>query len=493
MDYFLLFKYFALFLATYYTLKHTFLRSKLKNNLPPSPFLSFPIIGHLYLFKKPLHRSLARVAAQYGPILYLRFGSLPVLLLSSPSAVEECLVRNDVFVDRPRLLPGKYNGNNYTSIAWSPAGNHWKNLRRIAAVEMLSPQRLQILSGIRANVARSFIKRMMKLQNSSVDGVIEMKSALFGLTVDNMMRMLMGKSNYDDEEGSNNKGEEYCRRFEEIVEESFSRSGVSNLEDFLPILKLFKVFLGSNEETLKKMKEEKDEIMKSFFKEHREMEKEGRLLDERKRSMLHSLFQGGIDTSAATVVWALSLLLNNPEILKKAQDEIDKNVGYERLVEESDKNNIPYIQCIINETLRMYPTGPLGLPRKSIGDCNVGGYHVPRGSMLVYNIWSIHNDPRIWEEPRKFKPERFVGVEGNRLGYKFIPFGVGRQSCPGEHLAGKVVWLAVALLIQCFNWESVGKEWVDMKEIGGVSLTKLEPLKAKCYPRPCMMKLLSQL
>lgn len=285
MDIILLFKYFAFFLATYYTLKHTILRNKLKS-LPPSPFLSFPIIGHLYLFKKPLHRSLARVAAQYGPILYLRFGSRPVLLISSPSAAEESLVRNDVFVDRPQLLPGKYNGNNYTSIAWAPAGAHWKNLRRIAAVEILSPQRLQILSEIRASVARSFIQRMMKLQSSSENnGVVEMKSAIFGLTLDNMMRMLLGKSNY--EEGNN--GVDYCRRFEEIVKESFSRSGVSNLEDFLPILKWFKVFLGSNEDTLKKMKEEKDEIMKAFLKEHREMEKKGSLSEERKRSMLHVL------------------------------------------------------------------------------------------------------------------------------------------------------------------------------------------------------------
>lgn len=322
----------------------------------------------------------------------------------------------------------------------------------------------------------------------------------------------MGKSNYTEGE----KGEDYCRKFEVIVEESFRRSGVSNLDDFLPILKWFKVFLGSNEETLKKMKEEKDEIMNAFLKEHRDMDKEGRLSEERKRSMLHvllslrkedphyytdemigslilSLFQGGTDTSAATVVWAFSLLLNHPEILKKAQDEIDKNVGYERLVEESDKNNIPYIQCIVNETLRMYPTGPLGLPRESIGDCQVEGYHVPRGSMLVYNIWAIHNDPKIWEEPRKFKPERFVGVEGNRLGYKFMPFGTGRRSCPGENLAGRVVWLAVAIMIQCFEWERLSEELVDMKEDGGVSLTKLEPLQVKCRPRPCMMNLLFKL
>lgn len=512
MDTIILFKCLGLFIATYLTLKHIIRRRSKLKNLPPSPSLSLPIIGHLYVFKKPLHRSLARVAARHGPILYLQFGARPLLLLSSSDAVEECLVRNDVFVDRPRLLPGKYGGYNFTNIAWAPYGAHWRNLRRIAAVEVLSPQRLQILSGIRADVARSFIRRMMKesLENG---GMVEMKSAIFGLTLDNMMRMLVGRSNFEEGEEET----EASRRFQEIMEESFRLGGVSNLEDFLPILKWFRVFgVSSAEEMIKKLKEEKDVFMEGLMKEHREMEKEGKLEEGRKRAMLHvlltlqkedpniysdemirslilALFQGGTDTSAGTTVWALSLLLNNPEVLKKAQAEIDSNVGCRRLVQESDKNNIPYIQCIVNETFRMYPTGPLGLPRESRADCEVGGYHVPRGSMLLYNIWAIHNDPKIWAEPRKFKPERFVGLEGNRLGYEFMPFGTGKRVCPGEHLAGRMVWLGVATLVQCFDWERVGEELVDMEEGGGLSLAKLEPLQAKCKPRSCMMDLLSQM
>lgn len=284
MDTILILKYVTFFLLAYFTLKHTILRSKLKGKLPPSPFLSFPIIGHLYLFKKPLHRSLARLASEYGPVLYLRMGSRPVLLLSSPSAVEECLVRNDVFVDRPRLLPGKHGGNNYTNMAWSPYGDHWKNLRRIAAVEILSPNRLQILSGIRAEVARSFIRRIMKASSEN-GGVVEMKSAIFGLTLDNMMRMLMGKSNY--EEAS--EGNEASRRFQQIVEGSFRVSGVNNLEDFLPILKWFRVFLGSPEDFMRKLTKEKNEFMRGLMKEHRELEREDKLSDGRKRAMIHVL------------------------------------------------------------------------------------------------------------------------------------------------------------------------------------------------------------
>ena len=111
-----------LFVAFYVFTKH-FL-SKLQN-LPPSPFPTLPIIGHLYLLKtkKPLHQTLSNLSNKYGPIVFLNFGSRPVLLISSPSLAEECLTKHDVvFANRPRMLAGKHLGYNYTSLIWAPYG-----------------------------------------------------------------------------------------------------------------------------------------------------------------------------------------------------------------------------------------------------------------------------------------------------------------------------------------------------------------------------------
>ncbi|KAJ9560028.1 hypothetical protein OSB04_005188 [Centaurea solstitialis] len=116
------------------------------HNLPPTPWLhpQLPIIGHLYLLKKPLHRSLAKLSTKHGPIQLFRFGSRRVLVVASPSLAEECLTTNDItFANRPHLLAGKYLGYNYTSLVFAPYGDHWRNLRRVSTVEILSSYRLR--------------------------------------------------------------------------------------------------------------------------------------------------------------------------------------------------------------------------------------------------------------------------------------------------------------------------------------------------------------
>lgn len=191
--------------------------------------------------------------------------------------------------------------------------------------------------------------------------------------------------------------------------------------------------------------------------------------------------------------WALSLLLNNPEALQRARKEIDDRLGHERLMEEVDLAHLPYLRGVIKETLRMYPAGPLLVPHESSKECSVGGYRIPKGTMLLVNIWAIQNDPKIWVDPGAFKPERFEDVEGNRDGFRFFPFGSGRRACPGEALAIRIVGLALGSLIQCFDWERVDERLVDMTEGAALTLPKAQPLVAKCRPRPAMINLLSQL
>ncbi|PHU01108.1 hypothetical protein BC332_30895 [Capsicum chinense] len=188
-------------------------------NLPPNPYISLPIIDHLYLLKKPLHKTLAKISEKHGPLLFLRFGSRPVLLVSSPSLAEECFTKNDVvFASRPRLLAGKHLGYNYATLVWASYGQHWRNLRRIATLEILSTQRIQMFSDIRRDEVRALLQHLVRGKTNGRDpktNTVDMKAAFFEMTLNILTMMIAGKRYYSD---SGERLEE-SRRFKEIVRE----------------------------------------------------------------------------------------------------------------------------------------------------------------------------------------------------------------------------------------------------------------------------------
>ncbi|GAB4824546.1 hypothetical protein Ancab_040307 [Ancistrocladus abbreviatus] len=163
----------------------------------------------------------------------------------------------------------------------------------------------------------------------------------------------------------------------------------------------------------------------------------------------------GTSTIPIVVTWAISLLLNNEHALKRVQKELDQKVGRNRWVEESDIKILAYFQAVINETLRLYLPGSLGFPHEAREDCCVHGYHIPKGTTLLINMWKIHRDPCIWTKSDKFMPERFLTSHGTydagKYYFQCISFGLGRRSCPGMPLAQQVVHLTMACLLQGFN------------------------------------------
>ncbi|KAL6296178.1 hypothetical protein ACE6H2_004320 [Prunus campanulata] len=502
------FYYYILLFIVFLFLKNYL--QKFNKRLPPSPGPSFPIIGHLHLIKKPLHRTLAKLSTKYGPILYIQFGSRPVIVVSSPSAAEECFTKNDIaFANRPGLLAGKHLGYNYTTLVWASYGSHWRNMRRIASLELLSSHRLQMFHGIRADEVRSLVSRVFRGSNGGEFQSLDMKSTFFELTLNVLMRMIAGKRYY----GEHAAKREEAQLFKELVIETFELSGATNIGDFVPALKY--VGVTGLEKKLVILQKKRDKFTQDLIEEHRKMQS-GSVSEQRSktmvdvllslqetepeyysdeiiRGMIQVMLSAGTETSAGTMEWALSLLLNNPEALAKAQTEIDIEIGQSRLIEEADFARLPYLHGIINETLRMYPADPMLVPHESSEECTVGGYHVPRGTMLLVNMWAIQNNPKLWSQPEQFKPERFLNVQGERDGFMLLPFGTGRRGCPGEGLAIRMVGLALGSLVQCFEWERIGEEMVDMSEGAGLTMPKAHPLLAKCRPCPKMLALLSQL
>lgn len=203
------------------------------------------------------------------------------------------------------------------------------------------------------------------------------------------------------------------------------------------------------------------------------------------------MFIAGTDTSSVTLEWAMSNLLNQPDILRKVRAELDTQLGQKHLMDEPDLPKLNYLQSIIFETLRLHPATPLLLPHMASDDCVVGDYNVPRDTLLFVNAWAIHRDPTLWDDPASFKPERFENGEGEAQKL-IMPFGMGRRACPGAGLAHRIMGLALGSLIQCFDWEKIGDQEIDMSEGLGLTLPKAQPLVAMCKARPIMHDILSE-
>nr|XP_010918275.1 cytochrome P450 93A2 [Elaeis guineensis] len=208
--------------------------------------------------------------------------------------------------------------------------------------------------------------------------------------------------------------------------------------------------------------------------------------------LIQDIFTAGSDSSAATVEWALAELINHPHMLRKLREEIDKVVGKDRVVQECDIPNLPYLQAVVKETLRLHPAAPLAT-RVSDKEVKVGGYKIPANTSLFVNVWSIGRDPNYWKDPLEFRPERFTAAGEDGLGsidfrgqhFELVPFGSGRRVCPGISLALQVIQLTLAALVQCFHWKVGGKEeemsgGLDMKEGIGMVILRAQPLV--CVP-----------
>ena len=196
----------------------------------------------------------------------------------------------------------------------------------------------------------------------------------------------------------------------------------------------------------------------------------------------------GTDTVAILMEWIMARMVLHPDIQAKAQAELDAVVGRGRGVTDADVASLPYIQCVVKETLRMHPPGPLlSWARLAIHDAHVGGHLVPAGTTAMVNMWAIAHDPAIWAEPEAFRPERFqeedVSVLGSDL--RLAPFGAGRRVCPGKMLALATTHLWIAQLLHQFEWAPAAAAGggVDLSERLNMSLEMATPLVCKAVPR----------
>ncbi|KAL3505084.1 hypothetical protein ACH5RR_034925 [Cinchona calisaya] len=481
-----------------------FIRNQaLRKNQPPSP-PSLPLIGHLHLLKEPLNQTLQSLCTKFGDVLLLKLGVRKVLIVTSPSAAEECFTKNDIiFANRPKTMSSKHFSYNYTTISVAPYGDHWRNLRRLAALEIFSPARMASFVSTRRKEVMLLLSRLM--QKCNVDGgsaKVDLTSISAELTFNILSMTLAGKRYY----GEDAADDEEARKTKFLIKEMLVNSVRSNLGDYLPILrwmdfkgveKKFSTLMKRVDKFIQNLVDERrqllsaaangsqEQVEKTTMIDHLlslQQDEPGYYTDQIIKGIVMVLLIAATDTVSITMEWTMALLLNHPVAIKKIKAEIDDHVPQDRLLEEQDLPKLTYLQNVVKETLRLYPPIPFMIPHEASKDCTVGGYDISKGTMLLVNLWAIHRDPQLWENPKSFIPERHQGRREDDL-YSLMPFGAGRRGCPGAGLGTRILELVLGILVQAFEWERISEELVDMTEGKGFSLPKLKPLEGICRPR----------
>ena len=194
------------------------------------------------------------------------------------------------------------------------------------------------------------------------------------------------------------------------------------------------------------------------------------------------MFGAGTDTTHTALEWTLTELVRDPRAMKKLKAELRGIADGNCTIRDEDVNKLTYLKAVIRETLRLHPPIPL-YPRVLSEDCEFAGYRVAKGTKVLTNVWAIGRDPKVWDEPDEFRPERFVGsgIDFRGSDFQLVPFGSGRRICPGINFAAAAMELAVANLVHRFDWEMPGNiDIMDMAEAPGqLGARKKERLRVK--------------
>ncbi|XVF49787.1 hypothetical protein PTKIN_Ptkin04bG0043300 [Pterospermum kingtungense] len=396
-----------------------------------------------------------------------------------------------VFSSRPSTTAGNILLYGCTDIGFAPYGEYWRQVRKISVHELFSIGRVQSFQFVREEEVGHVIN---KIHNASAKGesidLTEMIMAVFN----NIISRCAFSRKFEEEDGSNKFGQ-LARRLE-ILLTSFC------IGDLFPYLKWMDVLTGFIP-SLKAASGEVNALFDKIIEEHRalkntdqitrmdfvsillQLQEDGMLevdlTEDNLKALILDMFMGGTDTSSTTVEWLMAELLKNPNIMKKVQEEVRNVVGKKPKVDVNDINQMEYLKCVIKETLRLHPAAALSVPRETTASVKLGGYDIPSNTTVLINIWAIQRDPKWWEKPEEFIPERF---ENNPVDYKgqdfhFIPFGIGRRGCPGMQFGVSSIEYLVANLLYWFNWKLLAGENVenlDMTELYGLTVSKKVPL-----------------
>jgi len=475
----------GLFAAAVVAVAVSKLRGK-RLKLPPGP-LPVPVFGNWLQVGDDLnHGNLAALARRFGEILLLRMGQRNLVVVSSPPLAREVLHTQGVeFGSRTRNVVFDIFTGEGQDMVFTVYGEHWRKMRRIMTVPFFTNKVVQQYRAGWEEEAARVVDDVRADPRAATEGIV-IRRRLQLMMYNNMYRIM------------------FDRRFESMDDPLFLRLRALNGErsrlaqsfeynygDFIPILR---PFLRGYLKICKEVKDRRLQLFKDYFLEERkklsstkpadnaglkcaidhilDAQQKGEINEDNVLYIVENINVAAIETTLWSIEWAIAELVNHPKIQKKLRDELDVVLGPGAQITEPDTQKLPYLQAVIKETLRLRMAIPLLVPHMNLHDAKLAGYDIPAESKILVNAWWLANNPDHWKNPEEFRPERFLeeekGVEANGNDFRYLPFGVGRRSCPGIILALPILGITIGRLVQNFELlPPPGQDKVDTTEKGG--------------------------
>ncbi|CAN6162256.1 unnamed protein product [Urochloa humidicola] len=472
----------------YYTTRR---RSPWPQQLPPAP-PGWPVIGHLHLVSDKPHHALAELSRRMrAPLLRLRLGTVPAVVISSPELARAALTTHDAALSsRPAaLLSAQALSFGSSDVTYAPSGPYHRMVWRLLVSEVLLPRRVQAYADVRADEVRRLIARL----SSSSSLPVDLSECLLSLANDVLCRVAFGRRLNGDVLS--------VRAVVEDTNELFGGFSVAecfpDLEPVISTVTGFRRRLKTAAADLRKFCDDvvderissgcadgEESYLDVLLRVHKSPDLELPLIIDNIKALIRDIFVGGTDVTFTTPERVMAELLRHPAALRKAQSEVRRVVGGKGVVEESDLGELRYLRAAIKEALRLHPPVPLLVQRESVAPCTLGGYHVPAGTRVLINTFAIGRDPEVWDDPLRYSPERFESGGDDDIDIrdpecKMLPFGGGRRGCPGYGFAMATVQLALASMLYHFEWALPGGASamdVNLDESFGITTMKKEPL-----------------
>ncbi|KAM7518187.1 hypothetical protein LguiB_017149 [Lonicera macranthoides] len=421
----------------------------------------------------------------------LRLGSLLALVVSSAKLAKEIMKTHDlVFCSRPTLLGQQKLSYNGVEVALSPYNDYWREMKKIVTLHLFSSKRVQSFRPIREDEVSRMIQKVSQQATSSK--IANVSEIVVSLTSTIICRVAFSKRFDEGHEES---------RFHGLLTECQAVLASFYISDHFPMmgwLDRVSGLLARQDKNFKEMDSFYQELIDEHLDPERRSSTQEDIIDiflqlkedqsssfnltfSHIKALLTNILLGGTDTSASTVVWAMTELMKNPKKMYKAQEEARKLIGKKGRVDEDDLQNLTYLKMVVKEAMRLHPPVPLLLPQIAMQRCVIDGFEIQPKTMVYVNAYTVGRDPECWKDPLKFFPERFMGTTIDYKGQDFglIPFGAGRRGCPGISMGSTTVELVLSNFLYSFDWVlpvEIKKEEIDTNPMPGITVHKKIPL-----------------